>query len=130
VRSDRWLPNPETSSALACELLAGAAIPCYPKAPPVWFDLCQDIPDAPDWTDETAEPPAWTCLRPPASECPVRPPVPCRGAQGYATPGQTIIRATGTDLVLNGASLWDPWDHDELVLIYPMDGRDHFEVLQ
>jgi hypothetical protein len=49
--------------------------------------------------------------------------------QGRATNGQVIIRESGTDLVLNGASLWDPWDHAGLVLLYQLTGGDHFEVL-
>lgn len=117
MRSDRWTPTPGTSDSPACDFLAGAAVPCYPAKAPVWLDLTLDAP-------------AWVCTPAQDSGCAVAASgSPCGGVFIVATEGQTIVRADGADWVLNGASLWDPWDHDATALATPLQGLDQVEVL-
>lgn len=116
MRSDRWSPNPETSQATACDFTAGAAVACYPAKPPAWLDLTLDTP-------------AWTCAQPPAPTCPpVAIEAPCAGSRFLATEGQVYVRFEGTDLVVNGVSLFDPWDWADLLMQEPLRGRDECEV--
>lgn len=133
MRSDRWIPIPGESDATACDALAGALVPCWPRDDPLWFDLANENV-AGTWDDQTATPQGQVCVTNQEPRCPLAAPQAgdCLDLWRIASPGQTVIRfefpLACVDVALNGASLWDPDDYaaDTMSLLfgYPLDGRD------